>query len=97
MSKTCSNLNKEYSRVAHASIAFTISINAGAQRTTHRKPHLPPESSRNSKLHCLFRLQSSPPNQSKCLKHWTPPGTQSQPPPRKPPPTTVLEAKCFIS
>ncbi|CAF1697833.1 unnamed protein product [Brassica napus] len=30
-----------------------------------------------TKLHCLFRLQSSPPNQTKCLKHRTPPGTQS--------------------
>ncbi|CAN6903254.1 unnamed protein product [Brassica oleracea] len=50
-----------------------------------------------TKLYYLFRLQSSPPNQTKCLKHRTPPGTQSQPPPKKLPPTTVLENKGFIS
>uniref|UniRef100_M4D577 Uncharacterized protein n=1 Tax=Brassica campestris TaxID=3711 RepID=M4D577_BRACM len=50
-----------------------------------------------TKLHCLFRLQSSPPNQTKRLKLRNPPGTQPEPPPKKPPPTTVLKAKGFIS
>ncbi|KAF2619379.1 hypothetical protein F2Q68_00041024 [Brassica cretica] len=95
MSKTCSNPNKEYPRVTHASITFTVSqINAGAQRTTHRKPHLPPESSRNHETPLSFSTSifSTEPN-----KVFKTPGTQSQPPPRKPPPTTVLEDKGFIS
>ncbi|KAH0864340.1 hypothetical protein HID58_081551, partial [Brassica napus] len=68
MSKTCSNPNKEYPRVAHASIAFTVSqINAGEQRTTHRKSHLPPESSRNHETLLSFSTSifSTEPNKIK--------------------------------